>query len=182
MRLAVRPYLTTGVAIIGASVLIANPATLPSLELPSIQQIAASAPRLPNPGDALNASLAGLLDLLPGGSTATAQTSSPAADALIAAIVVAGSTQVGVTINTPVEILAAAEAIAENPDQLPQEALTKLFRPGARVGRPHRPHTQRRPDTTWHLSRVTGHRRGRRRTDRGRHHHQGAWRALSRRR
>jgi hypothetical protein len=125
MRLAVRPYLTTGVAIIGASVLIANPATLPSLELPSIQQIAASAPRLPNPGDALNAPLAGLLDLLPGGWTATAQTSSPAADALIAAIVVAGSTQVGVTINTPVEILAAAQAIAENPDQL-QEALTKL--------------------------------------------------------
>ena len=123
MRLAVRPHVTTGVAIVGASVLIANPATLPSLQLPSIQRVAAAAATLPNPGDVLNGAIAGFLDLLPDASNSTAQPSvapPTPADALITAIIIAGSTGVNVTDNTPVNLLAAAQQVAAHPDQLPE--------------------------------------------------------------
>ena len=104
MHLAVRPYVTVGVAIVGATILIANPATTPSLELPSIQQAAATSPD------------AGAM------SNTTAQASALAAqtpvDSFIAANITGGVALTHVAVNTPINLLAAAQQVAAHPDQL----------------------------------------------------------------
>jgi hypothetical protein len=91
MHIAVRPHVIIGVAILGASVLVANPATLPSAQSLPINQVAASSAfAAPSP-----------------------------VDSFIAANILGGSALTPLVVNAPVNVLAAAQQVAASPDQLP---------------------------------------------------------------